>query len=309
MDRNNTPLYTIAKSMIRQKLIGTGVALVTPFDEQLRVDWKGLEKLLRLTVKAGVSYFVANGTTGEAATTTADEKREILHFIRACDIKKIPLVYGISGNNTAEVLKELANTDFRGIDVILTVSPYYNRPSQEGIYRHYKAIADASPVPIMLYNVPSRTGSNIEARTTLRLSKHKNIVGIKEVSGDLIQCITIAQGKPHDFFLISGDDILTVPMMAVGAIGVISVLANGLPEKVCQMVNAALMNDYTKARAQQWELLRLNELMAQGGNPTTIKHILHLLKVCHPYVRLPLTTLSARLIEKIHIAVKGAISR
>lgn len=282
-----------------QKLKGTGVALVTPFDEKLRVDFEGLGKLLQLTTEGGVNYFVVHGTTGEAATTTLEEKKEILTFIKAHNPKNLPLVYGIGGNNTSDILKKIASTDFQGIDAILTVSPYYNRPSQEGIYLHYRAIADACPVPIILYNVPSRTGSNMEAITALRLSDHSNIIGIKEASADLVQCLAIAKDKPDDFLLISGDDILTVPMIAIGAIGVISTLANGFPTQVCQMVEAALRNDYIKARKYQSELLKMHELVVKEGNPAATKQILEALTICKNYVRLPLAPVSAAIVEKI----------
>lgn len=286
--------------MISQKLQGTGVALVTPFDEALRVDWEGLSQLLQFTTQGGVNYWVVHGTTGEAATTTSAEKKEILAFIKAHNPKKLPIVYGIGGNNTRDMLEKLTRIDWQGIDAILSVSPYYNRPSQEGIYLHYKAIADACPLPVILYNVPSRTGSNIAAVTTLRLSEHPNIVGIKEASADLIQCLAIAQDKPDDFLLIAGDDILTVPMMAIGAVGVISALANGLPIQVSQLVSAALQHDYTTARKYQGGLLRWHELVAKGGNPATIKQILEALKICRCYVRLPLTAVSSKVVEQIH---------
>jgi len=290
--------------MIKQRLQGTGVALITPFDEKLQVDFEGLSKLLQLTVKEGVDYVVIHGTTGEAATTTLEEKKEVLAFVKAYNSKDMPIVYGLGGNNTKGVLKKIAATDFQGIDAVLTVSPYYNRPSQEGIYLHYKAIADACPVPIILYNVPARTGSNLEASTTLRLSEHPNIIGIKEASGNLIQCLAIAKGKPADFLLISGDDILTVPMIAIGAAGVISTLANGFPRQVCQMVQAALQHDYVKARAYQFRLLKLHELVSKGGNPAATKQILEALSVCKHYVRLPLAPVAAALKAQIYTTIQ-----
>lgn len=285
--------------MMIQKLKGTGVALVTPFDAQLRVDFAGLGKLLQLTTAGGVNYFVVHGTTGEAATTTTEEKQEILAFIKAHNPRGLPIVYGIGGNSTSDTLQKIASTDFQGIDAILTVSPYYNRPSQEGIYLHYKAIADDCPVPIILYNVPGRTGSNLEATTALRLSEHTNILGIKEASGDLVQCLAIAKDKRDDFLLISGDDILTVPMIAIGAAGVVSTLANGFPAQMCQMVEAALRNDYMKARKYQFALLRMHELVSKLGNPVATKQILEVLAICKNYVRLPLAPLPGEGIEKI----------
>jgi len=211
-----------------KKLYGTGVALVTPFTDQSEVDFKSLKKLLNHTAK-GVDYYVVMGTTGESTTVSAEEKKSILQFTRDNNIKKLPLVYGIGGNHTQQVLDSIRNTDLSGVDALLSVSPYYNKPSQEGIFLHFKAIADTSPVPVILYNVPGRTASNITAETTLKLAAHPKIIGVKEASGNLEQCMRIARDKPKDFLLISGDDLLAVPLYALGAKGVISVLANAYP--------------------------------------------------------------------------------
>lgn len=278
-----------------EKLIGTGVALVTPFDAQLNVDFQGLERLLVYIADSHVRYLVVHGTTGEAATTTAEEKKAILAFVQAHNPKKLPIVCGISGNNTREVVKTMASTDFQGIDAVLTASPYYNKPSQEGIYQHYKALADACPVPLLLYNVPARTGANIEAATTLRLSAHPNIVGIKEASGDLLQCIAIAKEKPEAFLLISGEDMLTLPMMAIGATGVIATIANGWPKTMSQMVELALQGNHTAAQPYAFSLLQPTALISQAGNPVGTKQLLAALAICQNCVRFPLVTASAEL--------------
>ncbi len=209
-----------------KKFTGTGVALVTPFHQDGSIDFASLKKLLVHT-SAGVDYFVVMGTTGESATLTKEEKKEVLQFVLKNNPKKLPLVYGIGGNHTASVLEEIENTNFKGVSALLSVSPYYNKPSQEGIRQHFKKIADTAPLPVILYNVPSRTSSNLTADTTLKLAQHKNIIGIKEASGSLEQCMKIAKNKTKDFLLISGDDLFTLPLYSIGGgVGVISVLAN-----------------------------------------------------------------------------------
>jgi 4-hydroxy-tetrahydrodipicolinate synthase len=286
-----------------KKFIGTGVALVTPFDAKLNVDFQGLQRLLDHIANSKVSYLVVHGTTGEAATTTPEEKKEILSFVRAHNTNNLPIVYGIGGNNTHEVINTIKNTPFQGIDAVLSASPYYNKPSQEGIYQHYKAIAEVCPVPILLYNVPSRTGTNMTAATTLRLSKHPNIIGIKEASGDLLQCMEIAKGKHSDFLIISGDDILTLPIMAAGAVGVISTVANGFPKTMSHMVDLALQGNGAAARPHAWALLPIDRLIGQAGNPVGTKQLLAALGICKNYVRLPLVTAPASLAQKIQAAV------
>ena len=286
-----------------KKFIGTGVALVTPFDAKLNVDFQGLQRLLDHIANSKVSYLVVHGTTGEAATTTPEEKKEILSFVRAHNTNNLPIVYGIGGNNTHEVINTIKNTPFQDIDAVLSASPYYNKPSQEGIYQHYKAIAEVCPVPILLYNVPSRTGTNMTAATTLRLSKHPNIIGIKEASGDLLQCMEIAKGKHSDFLIISGDDILTLPIMAAGAVGVISTVANGFPKTMSHMVDLALQGNGAAARPHAWALLPIDRLIGQAGNPVGTKQLLAALGICKNYVRLPLVTAPASLAQKIQAAV------
>lgn len=287
-----------------KKLYGTGVALVTPFDSTGDIDYKALKKLLTHTAK-GVDYYVVMGTTGESVTVSSAEKQEVLNFVKKNNTAKLPIVYGIGGNNTQAVLDTIRNTDLKGVDAILSVSPYYNKPSQEGIYQHFKAIADASPLPIILYNVPGRTASNLTAETTLRLAAHKNIIGIKEASGNLEQCMRIAKSMPKDFLLISGDDLLTVPLYAIGGKGVISVLANALPIPFKKMKAFAFAGNYTKASQYQFSLLEINGPMYEDSNPVGIKQLLSELGVCGNHVRLPLIPASEGLKKKITKAYEG----
>ena len=289
-----------------RKLTGTGVALVTPFYADGSIDFVSLKKLLTHTAK-GVDYYVVMGTTGESAALTKEEKKEVLQFVLKNNPKKLPIVYGIGGNNTAAVLDEIASTHFRGVSALLSVSPYYNKPSQEGIYRHFKEVANASPVPVILYNVPGRTSSNLTAATTLRLAQHKNITGIKEASGNLEQCMKIAKEKPKQFLLISGDDLLTVPLYAIGGVGVISVLANALPETFKKISGYAASGNFAKAAAETFSLLEINGPMYEEGNPTGVKYLLSLMNLCKPYVRLPLVEPSAALKKKIEKAGKSSI--
>jgi len=286
-----------------KKFIGTGVALVTPFDKNLNVDFQGLQKLLVHITDSKVRYLVVHGTTGEAATTTSEEKRAILSFIHAHNPNNLPIVCGIGGNNTREVINTIKNTDFQGIDAVLSTSPYYNKPSQEGIYQHYIAIAKACPVPVLLYNIPARTGTNMTAATTLQLGKHPNIIGIKEASGNLLQCMEIAKGKHDDFLIISGEDMLTLPMIAIGASGVISTVANGFPKTMTHTVDLALQGNDAAARPHTWALLPLAKLIDRAGNPVGTKQLLAALGICQNHVRLPLATAPAPLAQEIQAAV------
>ena len=280
-------------------LRGTGVALVTPFTPDFKIDYEGLGKLLLFNISEGVDYLVINGTTAESATTTAAEKTEILAFIKERVNGAVPLVYGLGGNNTQQILDQLQEVDFSGITAILSVSPFYNKPTQQGLYQHYRQIADASPVPIILYNVPGRTASNISAETTLRLALHENIIGIKEASGNIEQCMQIAKQKPAGFMLISGDDLLTLPMLTFGAEGVISVLAIAFPGKYSKLVKLGLENRFKEAREILFQLLDLNPLMYEESNPVGIKAVLEMFDICGPTVRLPLLEASATLKEKL----------
>ncbi|MBS1490125.1 MAG: 4-hydroxy-tetrahydrodipicolinate synthase [Bacteroidetes bacterium] len=277
---------------------GTGVALVTPFYEDGKIDFPSLKKLITHTAK-GVDYYVVMGTTGESATLSKEEKKETLQFIIKHNRKKLPVVYGIGGNNTAAVLDEIKTTNLKGVDALLSVSPYYNKPSQEGIFLHFQKIANVSPVPVILYNVPGRTSSNLTASTTLRLARHKNIIGIKEASGNLEQCMKIAKEKPKDFLLISGDDLLTVAIYSVGGQGVISVLANAYPVIFKKMIGYASSGNFTRAASEAYKLLDINGSMYEEGSPTGVKYLLSLMGICQSVVRLPMANPSLELKKKI----------
>ena len=288
-----------------KKLEGTGVALVTPFNKKLEIDFPALKRLLNHTAR-GVDYYVVMGTTGESATVTAEEKKAVLKFVKENNPKKLPIVYGIGGNNTQAVLETIRSTDFKGIDAVLSVSPYYNKPSQEGIVEHFKTLANACPVPIILYNVPGRTSSNLSAETTLRLAQHPNIIGIKEASGNMEQCMTISKNRPRSFLLISGDDLLTVPLYSIGARGVISVLANAFPTTFRQMKEGVFAGDYGNAQAALFKLLEINGPMYEEGNPVGIKQVLQELGICKNLVRLPLLKASDSLRKKIRAILQSS---
>src|SRR5690606_17277520 len=282
-----------------KKLVGTGVALVTPFEENGAIDYKSLKKLLRHTANGGVDYFVVMGTTGESATLSRDEKNEVLRFVLENNPNKLPVMFGTGGNDTRHVLADIEATDFTGVDSILSVCPYYNKPSQEGIVLHFTAIADASPVPVIIYNIPGRTGTNITADTMLRLAEHPKIAGVKEASGNLEQCMQIAHRKPKDFLLLSGDDMMTVPLYSIGARGVISVLANAFPGIFARMKKYAFEGQFDKASREQFRLLEINPLMYAEGNPTGVKQLLSEMGICAPYTRLPMAPASEGLRQKI----------
>ncbi|MDO6392304.1 4-hydroxy-tetrahydrodipicolinate synthase [Pontibacter sp. BT731] len=286
--------------MIQDKLKGTGVALVTPFASNLEVDYDGLRQLLDFTIEGGVEYLVVNGTTGESVTTTTEEKAAILAFVKKHVNGRVPLVYGLGGNNTQDVLKAIQETDLEGIAAVLSVSPYYNKPSQQGIIQHYTQLADACPLPVILYNVPGRTGSNMAPETTVRLAAHQNIIGIKEASGSLEQCMYIAKHKPADFLLISGDDMLTLPMITFGAVGVISVLANAFPEKFSNMVRLGLSYQFKEASDLLFDFVDINPMMYEEGNPVGVKALLERFGVCGGAVRLPLVEATAGLKDRLY---------
>jgi 4-hydroxy-tetrahydrodipicolinate synthase len=286
------------------RIKGTGVALVTPFDVDGKIDFVGLSKLLKHTAK-GVDYYVVLGTTGESATLSREEKTQVLQFVKENNKEKLPIVYGLGGNNTHEVLQQLAETNLDGVYAILSVSPYYNKPSQEGIIKHFEAIADASPVPVILYNVPGRTASNLTAQTILRLALHDNILGVKEASGNFEQCLNIAKGKPKNFLLISGDDMLALPLAGIGGSGVISVLANAYPLLFKRMDTLALAGDFVRASKDLFKLVDLNPLMYEEGNPVGLKFLLSEMNICLPEVRLPLVKASEALQQKIKSVLAG----
>ncbi|SFC61468.1 4-hydroxy-tetrahydrodipicolinate synthase [Parapedobacter composti] len=283
-----------------KELYGAGVALVTPFHTDGTVDYDALAQLIEHQIKGGADYLVSLGTTGETATLTADERKTVWQFTAEKADGRIPLVAGIGGNNTAEALHQLETFDTSGYSAILSVSPYYNKPTQEGIYQHYKAIATASPLPIILYNVPGRTSSNVSAETTVRLAREvPNIVGTKEASGSIDQFSRIMRDKPEDFLLISGDDPATLPMMALGAVGVISVVGNAFPAAVATLTRLCLEGNYQDARTIHSKLLRITELCFAEGNPTGVKAILARMGICGTRVRLPLVEASEQLVASI----------
>ena len=268
---------------------GTGVAIVTPFHESGNIDFAAFEKLLEHVIGNGIDYIVLLGTTGESVTLSKDEKIAVIDFVTDIVSDRVPLVLGIGGNNTQEVINTIKATSFDRIGAILSVSPYYNKPQQRGIYNHYKAIAAASPVPVILYNVPGRTSSNISSETTLKLAHDmKNIIGIKEASGNLLQIMEIIKGKPSGFLVISGDDALTLPILAMGGDGVISVVANAYPAEFTRMVSLGLEGKVSQAREMHYLLLEMiNELFADGS-PSGIKAVLETMGLCKSHVRLPL---------------------
>lgn len=283
-----------------ERLKGMGVALVTPFDANGSIDFDALGKLINYQVDNGCDYLVVLGTTGESATLSAEEKQEVLDFAIKINQGRLPLVYGVGGNNTNAVCEQLKNLDPKGIDAILSVSPYYNKPTQEGIYQHYKAVSEASPLPIILYNVPGRTSSNVLAATTLRIAKDfGNIVAVKEASGNLEQVMTIIQNKPKDFLVISGDDAITLPMIAAGGDGVISVVGNAFPKDFGQMVSYALNNEIAKARDCHYKVYDIIELLFCEGNPAGIKEACSEVGLMDTHLRLPLVNVSSSTADKI----------
>lgn len=290
---------------MKQKLTGTGVALVTPFLKDGQIDFKGLSKLVNHVIVGGVNYLVSLGTTGESSTLSKREKQEVLSFTVDCSSGKVPIVAGIGGNNTSLVINDLKSMNLNGVSAILSVSPYYNKPSQEGIYRHYEALSKASPLPIILYNVPGRTSSNLSAETTLRLANNfSNIIGIKEASGNIVQCMEIVRKRPEGFLVISGEDALTLPMMSFGMDGVISVIANLYPDIYSDMVNLAALGQFGQAKALHFKLLPLIDLIFREGNPPGAKAGLELLGICSSYLRLPLSKISDALNSSIKQCIK-----
>lgn len=289
-----------------QKLRGTGVAIVTPFFADHRIDFNALGAIVDHIIKGKCEYIVVLGTTGESVTLSKDEKQEVFSFVLNHAKKRIGLVAGVGGNNTSEVVSQLSNFNLEGYDAILSVSPYYNKPSQEGIYQHFITLAANSPLPIILYNVPSRTMSNMTAETTLRLANaSEKIIGIKEASGNLQQMMHIVKNRPKGFLVISGDDPVTVPCISFGMDGVISVAANAFPKETSRMVRAALSGKFSLAEKDHFRLLNITELMFAEGNPPGVKEILTQMNLCEPHVRLPLTTVSDSLKEKIRVDLEG----
>lgn len=283
-----------------KKFFGTGVALITPFKKDLSVDVDDLEKLVNFQVDNGIDYLVVLGTTAESATLSKSEKELVKETIVKANNKRLPLVIGIGGNNTLAVIEEIKNTDLSNFDAILSVSPYYNKPTQEGIYQHFKAIASSTDKDIILYNVPGRTAKNMEPSTVLRLANEfNNIIGIKEAAGDIVQALKIIQHKPKDFLVISGDDMITLPMVLAGGAGVISVIAQGLPREFSKMMNLGLTRNVDEAFDIQYQIMESIDLIFEEGNPAGIKAMLAILGICNNTVRLPLVKATNELNEKI----------
>ncbi len=285
------------------KLLGTGVALVTPFHADGSIDFKSYKKLINSLITNKVDYLVPMGTTGESVTLSKDEKQAIFDCTVETVDNRVPIVAGLGGNNTRELCDYLNHFDKKGFTAILSVAPYYNKPNQEGIYRHYKMVAEHAPLPIILYNVPGRTGTNMTAETTLRLAEEKNIIGVKEASGNIDQMMTIIKNKPKNFMLISGDDGITLPLIALGAHGVISVVGNAWPKDFAQMVRFAMAGDFEKARKLHYKLTDIINLLFVDGSPGGIKAVLKLKGICEDYVRLPLCNVSDATFKKIKAAV------
>ncbi|MDR6784723.1 4-hydroxy-tetrahydrodipicolinate synthase [Pedobacter africanus] len=282
------------------KFYGTGVALVTPFNADGTVDYDGLRSLINHLIDGQVEYLVSLGTTGEASTLNKEEKKKIWAFTAEVNNGRLPLVAGIGGNDTAAVVNSIKTFEANGYDAILSASPYYNKPTQEGIYQHYKAISENSTLPVLLYNVPGRTASNVSPETTCRLAADfKNIIGTKEASGNFDQFNQIMRDKPADFLLISGDDPVAMPMIALGAAGVISVIGNALPKQLSDMIRLALNGDYKAAQPKHFSLIEFTRMMFAEGNPAGVKAALKHLGVCDDHVRLPLVQVSESLRKAI----------
>ena len=285
---------------------GTGVALITPFNNDASIDFKSLANLIEHVINGGVDFLVILGTTAETTSLSVDEKKEVINFIIEKNKRRLPLVLGIGGNNTDKVIKEILSTDLSSFAAILSVTPYYNKPSQEGLYSHYKEISQASPIPIILYNVPSRTGVNMSANITLRLANSfSNIIAIKEASGDLKQINQILDEKPASFNVLSGDDALTLEMINSGASGVISVIGQSHPQEFSDMVSAGLDNNKLKANKIHNDLFGLYHFLYSEGNPSGIKALLSLIDLCENNLRLPLVPISNSLHNKLKQYLDG----
>lgn len=277
-----------------------GVALITPFKDDESIDFDALSRIVEYQIKNGTDYLVVCGTTAETPTLTEKEKEEVKNFVVSANRGRLPIVLGVGGNNTKAIVEKVQTTDFTGIDAILSVTPYYNKPSQEGLYQHYAAIAKASLLPVILYNVPGRTGVNMTAPTTLRLANEfKNICAIKEASGNFNQIDDIIKNKPVDFMVISGDDGITFPLITLGAVGVISVIGNAFPKEFSRMVRLALQGDYSNARKIHHRFTELIELLFVEGNPAGVKSMLAVMGFIQNKLRLPLVPNTINTYEKI----------
>lgn len=289
--------------MIQSKLRGTGVALVTPFTQNGAIDFNGLEKVIDHSIKGGVEYVVSLGTTGESVNLDKQEKLDILNFTIEKTAGRVPVVAGFGGNSTYQVIKDIEEFHFKGVDAILSVSPYYNKPTQNGIIEHYKALAAAAPRPIILYNVPGRTASNMLASTTLKLAQVENIIAMKEASGDFNQCMQIAKNKPKDFLLVSGDDNITLGLLAYGLDGVISVVGQAFPKIFTEMVRQGLKGNFEEAKTLHYKLNDITDMLFAEGNPGGVKYALEVLGVCESHLRLPLVSISDDLKKRMKNAI------
>ena len=286
------------------KFHGTGVALVTPFNTDGTVDYQGLKNLINFLVDGGVDYLVSLGTTGETATLSKDEKKKVWEFTAEINNGRLPLIAGIGGNDTRVIGEQIKNFENNKYNAVLSVSPYYSKPTQEGIYQHYKYLSELSEMPILLYNVPGRTGSNMSPETTCRLAyDFKNIIGTKEASGSFDQFNQIMRDKPADFLLISGDDPIALPMIAIGSVGVISVIGNALPKQLSDMIRLCLKGDYSAALPAHLSLLEITRIMFSEGNPAGVKAVLKQLGICEDVVRLPLVKAS----EDLNTLITGQL--
>ncbi|AHF14224.1 4-hydroxy-tetrahydrodipicolinate synthase [Niabella soli] len=278
---------------LQQKLTGTGIAIITPFNEDRSIDWAAFENLINFWIENKVEYLVAIGTTGESATQTREEEQEVFDFVKKVTGKRVPLVAGVGGNDTHEVLDAFKKMKLDGFDAILSVSPYYNKPRQEGIYQHYKALNDAAPLPIIMYNVPGRTGMSVSVETTLRIAHDcNNIFATKEASGSFEQINQIMKNKPSDFMLISGDDAITLPMIACGAKGLISVIANAYPKEYSDMVRLCLAGKFEEALPLHLKYLDMVDALFKEGSPSGVKYVLNKMGYCKNTMRLPVVPVS-----------------
>ena len=289
-----------------QSLIGTGVALVTPFKKDFSVDTEALAKITNYVIEGGVEYLVILGTTAESATLNAEEKEVVIQTIVTANNGRVPMVLGVGGNNTADVVAELKTRDLSQFAAILSVSPYYNKPTQEGIYQHFKAVSEASPISIILYNVPGRTASNMLPSTVIRLANDfKNIIGIKEAAGDIVQAMKLIQTKPEGFLVISGDDMITLPMVLAGGAGVISVIGEGFPKEFSEMVRLGLNKKPTEAYKIHYKLADSIDMIFEQGNPAGIKEVFKHLGLSENTVRLPLVNVDENLSGRLSNFIKN----
>ncbi|MCR4030033.1 MULTISPECIES: 4-hydroxy-tetrahydrodipicolinate synthase [Flavobacterium] len=291
-----------------QSLIGTGVALVTPFKKDFSVDIEALHRIVNFSIDGGVEYLVVMGTTAENATLTAEEKELVIKTVIDVNKGRLPLVLGVGGNNTMQIVEELKTRDFSAFEAILSVSPYYNKPTQEGIYQHFKAIAEASPVPVILYNVPGRTSSNMLPATVVRLANDfENVVAIKEAAGDMAQAMQIIKNAPKDFLVISGDDMLALPIVLAGGAGVISVIGQGFPKEFSEMIRLGLNKKAADAFKTHYFLSDSIDMIFEQGNPAGIKQIFQALGIADNTVRLPLVSVDDSLAARLNEFVKNSI--